>query len=124
MKYLLCKSLYEDDDEKIFISTEEENVEKNDLVVYNNYDVPCLAKVIGFQDELTAITSETLYFEAIAIVSMKTYLEKKAKEIQKIKLIKKMKEQMEIAALEEKLKKNSECSDEMARLFAQYKSLD
>lgn len=119
MKYLICKDFNEDDYDKVFISTEEENLEKNDLVEYNNYDVPSLAKVIAFQDELTAITSDTRYLEAIKIVSMKQYLEKQAKEIQKTKLVKRMNEQIELAALEEKLKKNSECNEEMARLFAQ-----
>ena len=123
MKYLICKDFNEDDYDKVFISTEEENVEKNDLVVYNNYDTPSLAKVIAFQDELTAITSDTHYLEAIKVVSMKQYLEKKAKEIQKAKLIKMMKEQIEISSLEEKLKKNSECNPEMSKLFEQYKSL-
>ena len=37
MKYLICRDVYEDyDDSIIYISTEE-NVEKNDLVVYNGY---------------------------------------------------------------------------------------
>ena len=55
---------------------------------------------------------------------MKAYMEKRAKEIQKAKLVKLMKEQMEISKLEESLRKNSECSEEMAKLFAQYKELN
>ena len=55
---------------------------------------------------------------------MKEYLENRAKEIQKAKLVKLMKEQMEIQKLEDTLKKNSECNEEMAKLFAQYKELN
>ncbi len=33
-------------------------------------------------------------------------------------------EQMEIQKLEDTLKKNSECNEEMAKLFAQYKELN
>ena len=124
MKYLICRDVYEDyDDSIIYISTEE-NTEKNDLVVYNGYNRPSLAKVINFMDELSAITSDYHFEEAIKVVSMKAYMEKRAKEIQKAKLVKLMKEQMEIQKLEDTLKKNSECNEEMARLFAQYKELN
>ncbi len=51
-------------------------------------------------------------------------MEKRAKEIQKAKLVKLMKEQMEIQKLEDTLKKNSECNEEMAKLFAQNKELN
>ena len=124
MKYLICRDVYEDyDDSIIYISTEE-NVEKNDLVVYNGYSRPSLAKVINFMDELSAITSDHHFEEAIKVVSMKAYMEKRATEIKKAKLVKLMKEQMEIQKLEDTLKKNSECNEEMAKLFAQYKELN
>ena len=124
MKYLICRDVYEDyDDSVIYISTEE-TVEKNDLVVYNGYNRPSLAKVINFMDELTAITSDYHFEPAIKVVSMKAYMEKRATEIKKAKLVKLMKEQMEIQKLEDTLKKNSECNEEMAKLFAQYKELN
>lgn len=123
-KYLICRDVYEDyDDSIIYISTEE-TVEKNDLVVYNGYNRPSLAKVINFMDELTAITSDYHFEPAIKVVSMKAYMEKRATEIKKAKLVKLMKEQMEIQKLEDTLKKNSECNEEMAKLFAQYKELN
>ena len=118
MKYLICRDVYEDyDDSIIYISTEE-TTEKNDLVVYNGYNRPSLAKVINFMDELTAITSDYHFEPAIKVVSMKAYMEKRATEIKKAKLVKLMKEQMEIQKLEDTLKKNSECNEEMAKLFA------
>ena len=124
MKYLICRDVYEDyDDSIIYISTEETS-EKNDLVVYNGYNRPSLAKVINFMDELTAITSDYHFEPAIKVVSMKAYMEKRATEIKKAKLVKLMKEQMEIQKLEDTLKKNSECNEEMAKLFAQYKELN
>ena len=124
MKYLICRDVYEDyDDSIIYISTEE-TTEKNDLVVYNAYSRPSLAKVINFMDELTAITSDYHFEPAIKVVSMKAYMEKRATEIKKAKLVKLMKEQMEIQKLEDTLKKNSECSPEMADLFAKYKQLN
>jgi hypothetical protein len=124
MKYLICRDVYEDyDDSIIYISTEE-TTEKNDLVVYNGYNRPSLAKVINFMDELTAITSDYRFEPAIKVVSMKAYMEKRANEIKKAKLVKLMKEQMEIQKLEDTLKKNSECNEEMAKLFAQYKELN
>ena len=96
MKYLICRDVYEDyDDSIIYISTEE-TTEKNDLVVYNGYNRPSLAKVINFMDELTAITSDYHFEPAIKVVSMKAYMEKRATEIKKAKLVKLMKEQMEI----------------------------
>ena len=125
MKYLICKDVYEDDyDEAIMYISTEENVEKNDLVVYQGYGRPSLAKVVNFMDELTAITSDYRFEPAIKIVSMKEYMENRAKEIKKAKLVKLMKEQMEIQKLEDTLKKNSECNEEMAKLFAQYKELN
>ena len=124
MKYLICRDVYEDyDDSIIYISTEE-TTEKNDLVVYNGYNRPSLAKVINFMDELTAITSDYHFEPAIKVVSMKAYMERRANEIKKAKLVKLMKEQMEIQKLEDTLKKNSECNEEMAKLFAQYKELN
>ena len=124
MKYLICRDVYEDyDDSIIYISTEE-TTEKNDLVVYNGYNRPSLAKVINFMDELTAITSDIYFIKSIKVVSMKAYMERRANEIKKAKLVKLMKEQMEIQKLEDTLKKNSECNEEMAKLFAQYKELN
>ena len=123
MKYLICKDVYEDYDDAIMYISTEESVEKNDLVVYNGYNRPSLAKVINFMDELTAITSDYAFEEAIKVVSMKAYMEKRATEIKKAKLVKLMKEQIEIQKLEDTLRKNSECNDEMAKLFAQYKQL-
>ena len=124
MKYLICRDVYEDYDDSIMYISTEETVEKNDLVVYNGYNRPSLAKVINFMDELTAITSDYHFEPAIKVVSMKAYMEKRATEIKKAKLIKLMKEQMEIQKLEDTLKKNSECNEEMAKLFAQYKELN
>lgn len=125
MKYLICKDVYEDDyDEAIMYISTEENAEKNDLVVYQGYGRPSLAKVVNFMDELSAITSDYHFEPAIKIVSMKEYMEKRATEIKKAKLVKLMKEQMEIQKLEDTLKKNSECNEEMAKLFAQYKELN
>ena len=124
MMYLICKDVYEEyDDCVVYISTDE-NAEKNDLVVYMDYDRPSLAKVVNIMDELSAITSDYHFEEAIKVVSMKAYMEKRATEIKKAKLVKLMKEQMEIQKLEDTLKKNSECNEEMARLFAQYKELN
>jgi len=121
-KYLICEDVYEDYG-NLYISTEE-NVEKNDLVVYMDYERPSLAKVVNFMDELNAITSDKHFLDSVKVISMKEYLENRAKEIQKAKLVKLMKEQMEIQKLEDTLKKNSECNEEMAKLFAQYKELN
>lgn len=122
MKYLVCEDV-NDNYGDIYISTEE-NAEKNDLVVYMGCEDFGLAKVKYIMDELKAITSEKYFIEAIKVVSMKAYLERKAKAIQKATLIKKMKEQIELQKLEDTLKKNSECNEEMAKLFAQYKELN
>ena len=122
MKYLICKDCYEEYD-NIYISTEED-AEKGDLVVYDGSENPGLAKVVSIMDELTAITSDRYFIKAIKVVSMKAWLESKAVEIKKAKLVKLMKEQMEIQKLEDTLKKNSECNEEMAKLFAQYKELN
>ena len=89
-----------------------------------DYERPSLAKVVNIMDELSAITSDKHFTESVKVVSMKAYTEKRAKEIQKAKLVKLMKEQMEIQKLEDTLKKNSECNEEMAKLFAQYKELN
>ena len=124
MKYLICKDVYEEYDEAIMYVSTEEEVEKNDLVVYSGYNRPSLAKVISFMDELSAITSDYHFEPAIKVISMKAYMEKRAKEIKKAKLVKLMKEQMEIQKLEDTLKKNSECNEEMAKLYDQYKELN
>ena len=121
-KYLICKDCYEEYD-NIYVQTEE-YAEKNDLVVYEGNEGPGLAKVVNLMDELTAITSDYHFEPAIKVVSMKAYMEKRATEIKKAKLVKLMKEQMEIQKLEDTLKKNSECNEEMAKLFAQYKELN
>ena len=121
-KYLICKDCYEEYD-NIYVQTEE-YAEKNDLVVYEGNEGPGLAKVVNLMDELTAITSDIYFIKSIKVVSMKTYMEKRANEIKKAKLVKLMKEQMEIQKLEDTLKKNSECNEEMAKLFAQYKELN
>ena len=120
-RYLLCKDTNEDY-ERIWLETEEE-VEIGDLAVYFDYETPALAVVKEFVDELTAITDDLHFKEAIKIVSTKAFMEKRRKEIQKTKLIKLMKEQMDIQKLEDTLKKNSECNPEMADLFAKYKAL-
>ena len=104
MMYLICKDVYEDD-YCVYISTEE-SAEKNDLVVYMDYERPSLAKVVNIMDELSAITSDKHFTESVKVVSMKAYMEKRAKEIQKAKLVKLMKEQMEIQKLEDTLKKS------------------
>ncbi len=38
MKYLICKDVYEEYDEAIMYVSTEEEVEKNDLVVYSGYN--------------------------------------------------------------------------------------
>ena len=121
-KYLICKDCYEEYD-NIYVQTEE-YAEKNDLVVYEGNEGPGLAKVVNLMDELTAITSDIYFIKSIKVVSMKGYMERRANEIKKAKLVKLMKEQMEIQKLEDTLKKNSECNEEMAKLFAQYKELN
>ena len=120
MNYYVCIDTI--NEEEVLVSTSEK-AEKNDLVVF--YDgSPYLATVLKSMDELTAITKYDGQFnEAIKVISMKAYLEKKAKEIQKAKLIRKMKEEMEIAKLEETLRKHSEDTSEMSKLYSQYKSL-
>ena len=120
MNYYVCIDTI--NEEEVLVSTLEK-AEKNDLVVF--YDgSPYLATVLKSMDELTAITKyDGQFCEAIKVISMKTYLEKKAKEIQKAKLIRKMKEEMEIAKLEETLRKHSEDTSEMNKLYSQYKSL-
>lgn len=120
MNYYVCIDTI--NEEEVLISTMEK-AEKNDLIVY--YDgSPFLATVLKSMDELTAITKyDGQFCEAIKVISMKSYLEKKAKEIQKAKLIRKMKEEMEIAKLEETLRKHSEDTSEMSKLYSQYKSL-
>ncbi len=122
MMYLICKDSYDEYD-TIYISTDE-IADKNDLVVYEGNEGPGLAKVMNIMDELTAITSDRYFIKAIKVISMKAYMEKRATEIKKAKLVKLMKEQMEIQKLEDTLKKNSECNEEMAKLFAQYKELN
>ena len=92
--------------------------------VHTNQNSEKTVTVLKSMDELTAITKyDGQFSEAIKVISMKTYLEKKAKEIQKAKLIRKMKEEMEIAKLEETLRKHSEDTSEMSKLYSQYKSL-
>ncbi len=120
MNYYVCIDTI--NEEEVLVSTSEK-AEKNDLVVF--YDgSPYLATVLKSMDELTAITKyDGQFCEAIKVISMKAYLEKKAKEIQKAKLIRKMKEEMEIAKLEETLRKHSEDTSEMSKLYSQYKSL-
>lgn len=120
MNYYVCIDTI--NEEEVLVSTSEK-AEKNDLVVF--YDgSPYLATVLKSMDELTAITKyDGQFCEAIKVISMKVYLEKKAKEIQKAKLIRKMKEEMEIAKLEETLRKHSEDTSEMSKLYYQYKSL-
>ena len=120
MNYYVCIDTI--NEEEVLVSTSEK-AEKNDLVVF--YDgSPYLATVLKSMDELTAITKyDGQFCEAIKVISMKTCLEKKAKEIQKAKLIRKMKEEMEIAKLEETLRKHSEDTSEMSKLYSQYKSL-
>lgn len=122
-KYLIC-SYVNENYEKVYVSVDTENViEKGDLVVFEDYDMPALAKVEKEMDELKAITSDYHFNECISFVNMKDYLQKKAKEIQKAKLIKMMKEQIELQKLEDTLKKNSECNSTMAELFSKYKEL-
>ncbi len=65
MMYLICKDVYEDD-YCVYISTEE-NAEKNDLVVYMDYERPSLAKVVNIMDELSAITSDKHFIEVIIV---------------------------------------------------------
>ena len=66
MKYLIFKDCYEEYD-NIYISTEE-NAEKGDLVVYDGNESPGLAKVVNIMDELTAITSDRYFIEAIKVM--------------------------------------------------------
>ena len=120
MNYYVCIDTVNEED--VLIITDEK-AEKNDLIVYDDGS-PYLATVIKPMDELTAITKhDGCWMEGIKVISMKDYLEKKAREIQKAKLIRRMKEEMEIAKLEETLRKHSEDTSEMSKLYAQYKSL-
>ena len=77
MNYYVCIDTI--NEEEVLISTTEK-AEKNDLIVY--YDgSPFLATVLKSMDELTAITKyDGQFCEAIKVISMKSYLEKKAKE--------------------------------------------
>ena len=121
MQYYVCVDYREE--EKVFVCSEEK-AEKNDLLVYMSYEGPSLAKVVTVMDELTAITQyDNQFAEGIKVVPMKAYLEKKAKQVQKAKLVKLMKEQMEIAKLEETLRKHSEDTSAMSSLYEQYKAL-
>ena len=124
MKYLICKDVYaeEYEESKTFVSTDE-NVEKADLVVVMDYNQPRLLKVEGFMDELSAVTSDYYFLDAVKVISMKNYLENRAREVKKAKLVKLMKEQMELQKMEDTLKKNAECNPKMADLYAKYKEL-
>ncbi len=71
MMYLVCNDLCDKYDEStVYISTDE-NAEKNDLVVYMDYDRPSLAKVVNIMDELSAITSDKHFTDAVKVVSIK-----------------------------------------------------
>ena len=120
MYYYLCTTTHDED--TVFVQSEKKAA-IGDLVVYMNYSCPDLAKVEKEIDELTAITGDYCFAEAISVIGMKAYLEKRAKEIQKAKLIRQMREQMDIAKLQETLRKNSECTAEMSSLYASYKAL-
>ena len=120
-KYLVCEDVCSDD--VIFVVTEQEDCEKDDLVVLMEYDEPGLARVKGFIGELEAITGDRVWFEALSVVSVKEYYLKRKKEAQKARLVKLMKDQMDLQKLEDTLKKNSECNSAMASLYDQYKSL-
>lgn len=119
-KYCVCEDVNSCDTSYLVA---EKECEKGDLVVSIEYDTPTLSKIVEFVDELEAITSERTWFEALAIVSVKSYFEKRKKDIEKARLIKMMKEQIELQKLEDTLKKNSECNEKMASLYNSYKML-
>ncbi len=120
MKYYICEDI--NDDEVNYVSAADE-LEKDDLVVFMNYNQPCLARVLKEMPELEAITSEYPWEDALTHVCLKEYYEKRKAQLEKARLIKLMKEQMEIHALEEKLKKNAEINPEMRDLFSMYKTI-
>ena len=110
-------------DETVVYVSSDEKAEKDDLVVYMG-DGPSLAVVNKAIDELSALTKyDGRFDEAIKVISMKEYNERLAKEIQKRKLVARMREEMEIAKLEETLRKHSEDTSVMSRLYTEYKSL-
>ena len=120
MKYYICEEVCNGD--VAYVCSEVE-AEKNDLVVFMEYNAPALARIVKEMDELEAITSDFTWFESLANVSVKKYYEKRKAELEKAKLIKLMKDQIELHSLEEKLKKNAEINPEMAGLFEKYKAL-
>ena len=120
MKYYVCEDVCNCD--VAYVCSEVE-AEKNDLVVFMEYNSPALARIVKEMDELEAITSDLTWFESLANVSVKKYYEKRKAELEKAKLIKLMKDQIELHSLEEKLKKNAEINPEMADLFNKYKVL-
>ena len=118
--YCICEDVNCND--KIYITTESKS-EKGDLMVIMEYDEPELARVVDYMDELVAITSDHVWYEALAVVSVKAYYENRKKEVERAKLVKLMKEQIELQKLEDTLRKNSECNPQMASLFEKYKEL-
>ena len=120
MKYYICEDV--NSDEVVYITVVEE-LEKGDLVVFMEFGRPCLAKVQKEMEELEAITSEVEWSESLAHVSVKDYYEKRKAELGKHKLLSLMKKEIELNALEEKLKKNAEINTRMSDLFNHYKSL-
>ncbi len=120
MKYYVCQDV--NDEEVVYVTVVEE-LEKGDLVVFMEFNRPCLAKVVKEMEELEAITSEFDWFESLAQVSVKGYYEKRKAELEKARLLKLMKEQIELNALEEKLKKNAEINPTMSNYFDMYRKI-
>ena len=123
MKYLLCKDV-NDEYEKVWVKTENNEIEKGDAIVYPSYEeIPGLCIVEKFIDELDALIGSMSFIEPIACVSMKAYKEKRKKEIQRAKLQAMLKSKIDEATMFEKLKKNSELTPEISDLFNKLKEL-
>ena len=120
MKYYICEDV--NSDEVVYITVADE-LEKGDLVVTMDFGQPLLAKVGKEMEELEAITSELNWLESLVHVSPKSYYEKRKAQLEREKLIRLMKQEMDLHALEEKLRKSAEINPTMSDLFIKYKSL-
>ena len=97
---------------------------KDDYLVYMSYtNVPKIGKVVGFISELDALTSDTSFLEALTLIDVKGYLERKKSELQELKLIKAMKAQADKDKLIDDMRKKANGSPEMQKLFAEYEKL-
>ena len=97
---------------------------KDDYLVYMSFsNTPKIGKVVGFISELDALTSDTSFMEALSLIDVKGYLERKKSEAQELRLIKAMKAQADKDKLIEDMRKKANGSPEMQKLFAEYEKL-